>query len=501
LLRDYPRQAEAHFLLARALLDDKKRQMAMPYAEAAHKLAPDNSHYAYYLGYLYMDYRLHEFALPLFRQAIKTSPEVSQFQEAIGACYQDIGRGEEAIRHLREALRAPPDERARTRILGKLTQALVTADKADEARLYIAELLKGDIRCRVMGARDAAMITPEGVQSEEGHRIKALLETEALSDSHRVQLLLALGRLFERDKDYATAFDHWAKARDISKSQNWFLRDHTARIAESVEFYQPDLVDRLSAFGSTSDVPVFVVGMPRSGTTLTEQIIAAHPQADGVGELARFEQLDRAFRSDYPAGNRLDNMLRNARAGEFVARADETLRIFRVVADSQAARIVEKTPHNFQNLGYLRLMFPKARFVHIRRHPLDAFISSYQNNLNASHGYAYDQEEYLKEYLYHERFMDYWKSLFPGNILTVHYEQLTSEPESWARKILEFVGLPWHDDCLRFFEKAGTVRTFSTQQVRKPVNTQSIARWRRYAEQLGPISKALAESGFNYPGT
>ena len=162
MLRDYPRQAEAHFLLARALLDDKKRQMAMPYAEAAHKLAPDNAHYAYYLGYLYMDYRLHEFALPLFRQAIKSSPEVSQFQEAIGECYQDIGRGEEAIRHLREALRAPPDERARTRILGKLTQALVTADKADEARLYIAELLKGDIRCRVMGARDAAMISTEG---------------------------------------------------------------------------------------------------------------------------------------------------------------------------------------------------------------------------------------------------------------------------------------------------------------------------------------------------
>ena len=180
------------------------------------------------------------------------------------------------------------------------------------------------------------------------------------------------------------------------------------------------------------------------------------------------------------------------------SRAEEGLKLLRMIAGRPVRRIAEKTPHNFLAVGYLHLCFPNAKFIHCYRNPMDSFVSSYQNALNKAHSYAYRQETYCDEYLWHVELMKLWKSLFPEKILTLHYEQLASDPETWARKIIEFTGLPWHDDCLRFFEKAGTVRTISTQQVRKPVYSSSIERWRRYETHLQPLARALEKAGFQY---
>jgi tetratricopeptide (TPR) repeat protein len=498
-LRQYPRRPEAHYLLARALLESKKKREAFPYAEAAHKLAPDNPHFAYYLGYLYMEYRLHEFALPLLRKAVTIAPNVCQFQEALGECYQEIGMGERAVGYLEAARKVANDPTTARRLQAKLAVVLTTSGQYEKSKAVIAELLASDDKLsRDAGIIEAARISKVGAQSPEGLQLQSLLSEEHLTESRRIDILLTLGGMHERDKNYDAAFASWTKSREILKAGDWILKDHEELYVEATQFYTPQLLNALQSFGHPSTVPVFIVGMPRSGTTLTEQIIAAHPQAVGVGELARFNALDRAFRADYPSEQRMEKLLRNAKAGELKARAEETLRIFDVVADVKRDRVVEKTPHNFRNVGYLRLLFPKARFIHCRRHPLDAFISAYQNNLNPSHGYAFSQTEYLKEYLHQERMMDYWKSLFPEQILTLHYEDMAQKPEVMGRELLAYIGLPWHDDCLRFFEKAGTVRTLSTQQIREPVHATSVERWRRYEKHLGPFLQALEESGFKY---
>ncbi|NMD08957.1 MAG: hypothetical protein GYA66_13385 [Phyllobacteriaceae bacterium] len=497
-LRQYPRRPEAHYLLARALLESKKKREAFPYAEAAHKLAPDNPHFAYYLGYLYMEYRLHEFALPLLRKAAATNPNISQFQEALGDCYQEIGMGERAVGYLEAAGKVAADESTTLRLRVKLATALRTVGKIEQSKAVVAELLSGNKKSHEAGTLEAAHISKSGAESPEGLQLQALLANKELSRDWRIDALLTFGVMQERDKDFDAAFNTWTEARELSRAGEFVLKEHENLYAEATEFYTPKLCETLQSYGHPSTVPVFIVGMPRSGTTLTEQIIAAHPQATGVGELARFNALDRAFRADYPSEQRMEKLLRNAKAGELKARAEETLRIFDVVADVKRDRVVEKTPHNFRNVGYLRLLFPKVRFIHCRRHPLDAFISAYQNNLNPSHGYAFSQTEYLKEYLYQERMMDYWKSVFPDQILTLHYEDLAQKPDVMGPELLAYIGLPWHDDCLRFFEKAGTVRTLSTQQIREPVHSSSVERWRRYEKHLGPFLKALEESGFKY---
>lgn len=498
LLRLYPKQPQAHFLMARAFVESNQKRLAFPYAEAAHTLEPDNAHYAFYLGYLYMDFKLHEFALPLFRKAAARHNGICQFQEALAECYQELGKGDVAIKYFRAALPIAPDEATRTRLLSKFAHTLVTSDLLDEAKDIVNQLLAGNDAAYLAGVRESALMTKSGVNSVEGERLIKVLQREDLSPAKRTDFLLALGRLYERDKNYETAFRCWWQAREISKTENWKVKDHATMLAEVKQFYSADLFAALKEHGHSTTIPVFVVGMPRSGTTLTEQIIAAHPLASGVGELGRFEALDIAFRKDYPAERRLERLLKNAKGGELRSRAEETLRIIDVIVEGKFDRIVEKTPHNFRNVGYLKLLFPNSKIIHCRRDPLDTFISSYQNNLNKHHGYAYDQVEYLKEYLYQEELMSYWKSMFPDDIMTLHYEHMVTAPDLWARNITDFIDLPWSDECLRFFEKGKTVRTFSSQQVRSPVHAGSVARWRRYEKQLSPILQALNASGFEY---
>jgi Sulfotransferase family len=161
-------------------------------------------------------------------------------------------------------------------------------------------------------------------------------------------------------------------------------------------------------------------------------------------------------------------------------------------------RTVDKMPQNFISLGFIHLCFPNAKIIHCKRNPLDNFISAYQNAMNSSHDYAYDQVAYGKYYIKYLELMDHWKVVIPSNIYESQYEKLTANPETEVRKILEFLGLPWEEACLKFNERKSTVRTFSSLQVRNPINTSSVARWRNYEKYLGPIRSILDDAGISY---
>jgi hypothetical protein len=152
-------------------------------------------------------------------------------------------------------------------------------------------------------------------------------------------------------------------------------------------------------------------------------------------------------------------------------------------------------PHNFRDIGFIHLCFPNAKIIHCRRNPLDNFISAFQNLMNANHSYAYDQTDYGEYYLEYRRLMNHWKSIFPESIYESDYEALTQNPEMEVRKILDFLGLPWEDACLKFNERKSTVKTFSLMQVRNPINKGSIARWRNYEKQLSPVIAILKRAG------
>lgn len=173
----------------------------------------------------------------------------------------------------------------------------------------------------------------------------------------------------------------------------------------------------------------------------------------------------------------------------------------RTIAGGDYARYVEKTTHVFVWLGYLATCFPNAKFLHLVRHPADTFVSTYQNMFKRIFRFGYDQVEFAKEYAFSLRMMNLWKSLYPDHIDTYYYEDLTDKTEECARRMVEFIGLPWDDRCLRFHEAKGLVRTFSAQQVKKPIYRTSVDRWRVYEKHLGPLLEELERQGVTYePG-
>ena len=501
LLASYPQVAESHYLNARVKAENGDRsslQEAVISAERAVMLEPNSYRYNYYCGSLYLEFDLYELALPLLRRSVQQQPNAAKSQLELADCYFEIDKGELAIPYFRAALKLEENGDRRDMIRSKLAHCLVTSGRPQEALLLLNRLIKDNSLYYVTALCEKISIANDEINSVSAKRVKAALVQNNLAPEHREILHLALGQVYENSKDFENAFAQWIASREIAKAIAYNLREHEVELVRYRAFYTAALYEKVAPYVDQTEVPVFIAGMPRSGTTLTEQIIAAHSQATGVGELARWNKIEDHFRRGYVGEDAVEKILENAKLGQLKHLAKELLHIFHVVADQNKLRIVEKTPHNFYTLGYLHLICPRAKFIHIRRNPADTFISAYRNRFSRSHGYAYDQIEYVKEYLWHEQMMDLWRSLFPELILTINYEQLVAEPEHVAKKIFEHIDLPWEEQTLRFFESKKTVRTFSTHQVRNPINTKSVDRWRRYEKHLGPLLNWLEEAKFEY---
>jgi hypothetical protein len=235
--------------------------------------------------------------------------------------------------------------------------------------------------------------------------------------------------------------------------------------------------------------------MPRSGTTMTEQIIASHSRVEGVGELMRMGAMAKYFSGRGGMRQVLDKMT-EVGPERWKDAPRQYLNLLDTLAPG-AKRAVDKLPHNFLWLGFIHLCFPNAKIIHCRRSPLDTFISAFQNEMSEFHSYSYDQVRYGEYYVEYLRLMDHWKVTMPGNIYESQYEALTKNPEVEIRKILNFLGLPWEEACLKFNERGATVRTFSHLQVRNPINTGSVARWRNYEKHLAPLIAVLEQAGIN----
>jgi hypothetical protein len=230
---------------------------------------------------------------------------------------------------------------------------------------------------------------------------------------------------------------------------------------------------------SASALAVFIIGMPRSGTTLAEQILASHPAVFGAGEL-RFWTTAAATYDPAALNGELSD-------GTLCKLADDYLELLEKLS-AQALRVVDKMPANFLALGLIHAALPNARFIHIRRNPIDTCLSIYFQNLNSAHTYANDLEDLAHYYTEYLRIMKHWRLALPQEaILDVPYEGLVGDPEGWSRTMLEFVGVPWDPRCMEFDQTSRAVITASRWHVRQRINNFSIERWRNYGKFIGPL--------------
>lgn len=492
LYAKYPKDPTANFIMALLLKDDEQHNEALPFAESAAKLAPENAGFLAFLGKLYVDLGMMEFAVDVLNKALSLDNTLFQVPWALAHYYMGTGQGERALPHFDLTLKiAPPD--FRTKIL--LDRAICFMDMGDVSQAEPDfEVVMGDPNLRVQALGRLVLLRKNDHNSAYADDVRRELDRADIDKNDRSWLLLCLGRLHENGGDFETAFMNFEKSRKLLDSKfddSSFL----ALIDDSQKVFTPNALASVRKFGHETAKPIFVVGMPRSGTTMTEQIIAAHSETEGVGELQRIVDMARRLTARNGMQQILDKM---AEVGpeRWKETPQEYLNLLNVLAP-EAKHTVDKLPHNFLYLGFIHLCFPNAKIVHCTRNPLDCFISAYQNPMSAFHEYSFDQVSYGKYYLNYLRLMKHWKSVMPDSIFELSYETLTANPEHEVRKMLNFLGLPWEEACLRFNERGSIIRTFSRLQVRNPINSGSVGRWRNYKKHLGPIIGVLGEGGLS----
>ena len=241
--------------------------------------------------------------------------------------------------------------------------------------------------------------------------------------------------------------------------------------------------------------PIFIVGLPRSGTTLLERVLGGHPEVADAGELRDFTAQLR-WMTELPGTNHPDAALvRAARGIDFAALGERYLSHTRWHARGNAF-YTDKLPANFLNAGFIAQALPGARILHMARAPMDACFSNLKELFGAAYPHSYDQGEMAEHYVRYRALMAHWHAAFPGRILDVSYEALAADPERVAREVLAFCGLPWDEAVLAPEQRAGAVATASTAQVREPIHSRFVGQWRRYEGRLGPLKDRLSAGGF-----
>ena len=495
LVTEHPALPQAHHLLGKIWLRKKNNGKALQFAQKAHDLDKASVQTATLLAEVYVELNFPEFALPLLKTAERQQPDDAALNFVLGRCYMLMEKGHAALPHLEKAVAAPQLDPASTDARITLAECLAAIGRPKDANAVLDGIAESD------PVRHAALILRgQTVGKPVPEWLVTSLTALTRSDDAEVRssALLALGRCHDVEGRHDDAFACWTRSRDILGVQR-YNRDATTRITQQTQgFYAKQLLDAAAPYGDNSSSPIFVVGMPRSGTTLTTQVISAHSTCVNIGETNRFMNYDQMFRKDFWRESGHREILQGAKGGLLRNIAQEYNRLFEIYAEGSKRRVVEKTPFNFEHLGFIRLLFPKARFIHCRRHPADNFVSAFQHSMNRSHDYSYRQDTYVERYLAHEELMRYWKQCFPDQIFELRYEDMVADQEGMSRKLVAFCGLPWEDSCLNFHEQKSTVRTFSQAQVRQPVYTSSVERWRRYEKNLGPLFAKLSQHNYDY---
>jgi tetratricopeptide (TPR) repeat protein len=318
-------------------------------------------------------------------------------------------------------------------------------------------------------------------------------EAEAWNDDKRISWHYALGKAYDDLGEYDRAFPHFMAGARLKRAKlSYDAAADAARARRIAAVVDHAFVERLAGGGNPSALPIFVLGMPRSGTTLTEQIIASHPEVFGAGELRELMEIVQGSTRATELLSYPDNLAGLTREVATAWGDDYVARLGGRAPD--AMRITDKMPANYLALGLIPLLLPAAKIIHVRRNAVDTCLSCFTRLFNRHQDATYDLFELGRHYRNYAMLMEHWRALLPpGAFLEVRYEDIVADIEGQARRLIDFCALEWHDSCLAFYENKRSVRTASVTQVRQPIYTSSVERWRHYEKFLGPLLEGLGE--------
>jgi tetratricopeptide (TPR) repeat protein len=487
VLRLQPDHVEACNTLGFILKQQGNLQEAQGYFQKVLSMRPDHAEAYANLGEVYRECSDMEKAEHYYREALCLKPGIVKAQTGLAAISFINGRLDEAVDWFNTVQENDPEHLA---AVAGLVQVHDKRGEFEQAQALLAPWIAG-------GNKNFAIATSYAkIARRIGQVDKAIaLMEEALLQSDvpragQMAVHYQLGKAYDEAGDYDRAFSHYRAANDLSPSHTK-PEHYLSRMEAMMRLFTPDFLARMPRAANASDRPVFIVGMPRSGTTLTEQILASHPAVHGAGELSDMAHLTTALPSkfgsavDYPEC--LDGRITQAFLDETAQAYLGTLQQL----SPTALRVTDKMPHNFQHLGLIELLFPHARVIHCMREPMDTCLSIYTYQFSAAHGYATDLTNLGGHYLKYQALMQHWKQVLSIPILEVRYEDMVADQERVSRELVNFCGLEWDEKCLSFYENKRIVNTLSYDQVRRPIYKKSVARWKNYEAHLAPLRAAL----------
>jgi tetratricopeptide (TPR) repeat protein len=477
LIQLEPRHAVAHNNLGAALCKLGRYKEAEGHFRQAIKAKPDFPDAYGNLGNLLRWWGVTTESETLLRRALKLNPRFVDARVNLGLTLAFMSRGREAKSHLEKALKVMP--RNADALCG-LAFVAKTEGRFDEAAAFFKRALEINPK---MSSAWAAQVGLRKMTSADSAWLAGAEEVAkaGIAPLDEAELRFAMGKYCDDVGDFKRAFQNYKRGNDLLKplAEPYDRVAHAEFIDDLTRLYTPQSVAQVDAGTSASAKPVFVVGMPRSGTSLTEQIVASHPSAKGVGELEFWRDAVRAHGAAVRQGTL--GAATKKKLGEDYLRVLEK-------SSGDAMRIVDKAPVNSDHLGLIHSVFPNARIIYMQRDPIDTCLSCYFQQFSLAMGFTMDLSDLAHYYREHGRLMAHWRKVLPlGTILDVPYEELVGDQERWTRKILEFLGLEWDEHCLNFHETSRPVVTSSFWQVRQKVYKNSVLRWRNYEKFVGPL--------------
>jgi tetratricopeptide (TPR) repeat protein len=423
------------------------------------------------------------------RRLIRIEPNNPQSWLTIATVTTQLMRQEEALAAYEQAARLQPDKVRLRMSIGHVQKTL--GRRADSEGSYKAALAMDP------GFAEAywslADLKNYALGDEEVAAMQRLLATDKRDRSNEAQLHFALGKAFEQRERYAEAFTHYACGNALRRQDAPFdIEEFERRSARIRAFFDKEFFAKRAGSGDPSNAPIFIVGLPRSGSTLIEQILASHSRVEGTMELHNILNITGQF-DDMAAGR--DGYPETVATAPVNVLTALGSRYLQETAPLRSGRehFTDKLPNNFSHIGLIHVILPNAIIIDARRHPMDCCLSLYKQHFAKGQAFSYDLNDLGRYYRGYLSLMDHWDAVLPGKVVRVQHEALVRDPELEIRRLLDQCGLPFEAACLKFHENRRSVRTASAEQVRQPIFSSGVGYWRHFEQDLQPLRQALGD--------
>ena len=482
-----PGDAHVLFNLGNVLRATGKTKEAVTFFQRAIAIEPANAEFHNNLGIALSEAGRPDDAVAAHRRALGIKPDYADAHMCLGIALKALGKAEEAEAAYRQAIKIKPDNPTAHLNLGNALKALGKFAEARSAYRRTIELQPDDAEAY----QYLTSLKSHGSSDAEAEAMEKLAKDPAIGNEQAMWLGFALAKTYNDLGEYDRAFVHLTRANTLKRRSLQYEIAEEEAAAERIAavFDEPFLQERAGQ-GCPSDVPIFIVGMPRSGTTLIEQILASHSRVYGADELTEMERIVDALGGAAKTGPGFPQSVAKLTARDLDRFGQTYVERVRQHAPD-VAHVTDKMTLNFRFIGLIRLILPNARIINCVRDPIDTCLSCYQQLFTGDLKFTYDLAELGRYYRLYDRLMSHWRAVLPGVVFDIRYEDVIADQERWTRRLLEYCGLPWEDACLAFHETERAVYTVSSTQVRQPIFKDSIGRWKHYETHLAPLLEAL----------